>query len=186
MSGHAKHVGVADSQVTKLNGDVNFSREAIFSEVREVNEREKRTFSIILRGFDCNSVSAVRDKFKGVCQVLNVDTVELSDVVKIGDRKLFHAKVLDEDKRRELLAVANRLKSKKGFENLYIQKDLAYRQRQELSERRLGGNVTKVLGTRMKVKTAAFSLQLVVLLVRVVLVRGVEVVGLVTVMFSQR
>ena len=45
-------------------------------------------------------MSAVRDKFKVVCQVLNVYTVEFSDVVKIGDRKLIRAKVLDEDKRR--------------------------------------------------------------------------------------
>ena len=43
VSGHAKHVGVADSQVTKLNGDVNFSRDAIFSDVREVNERGKES-----------------------------------------------------------------------------------------------------------------------------------------------
>ena len=42
--------------------------------------------------------------------------------------------------------MANRLKSKKKFENVYVQKDLIYRQRQKLSERRHRGNVTKVLG----------------------------------------
>ena len=53
--------------------------------------------------------------------------------------------------------MANRLKSKKGFENLYIQKDLTYRQRQELSERRRGGNVTKVLGRMNEGENSSIS-----------------------------
>ena len=91
----------------------------------------------------CEVLTAiVCDKFKVVCQVLNV-AVELSDV-KTSDRKLFRSKILNVDKRRELLAVVNILKSKKGFENGYVQKGFTYRQRHELSEKRRRGNVTKV------------------------------------------
>ena len=39
----------------------------------------------MLRGFECNSANHVCDKFNEVCHMLNVGTVELSDVVKIGD-----------------------------------------------------------------------------------------------------
>ena len=79
-------------QQRALNRYVNFSRDTIFNEVREVIEREKRKCSIMLRGFDCNSVNDVREKCKEVYQILNVGSVDLSDVVKIGDRKLFCAK----------------------------------------------------------------------------------------------
>ena len=44
--------------------------------------------------------------------------------------------------RKELLMVASR-PSMRGFENVYVQKDLTYRQRQELSERRHRGNMTE-------------------------------------------
>ena len=48
------------------------------------------------------------DKFKIVCQVLNVGTVKVTDVVNIGDERLFRAKVVDDEKRRELLLVTNK------------------------------------------------------------------------------
>ena len=81
---------------------------------------------MILREFGCNIVNDVCDKFK-VCHVLNVGSVELGDVVKIGYKRLFRAKVLNDEKRTELLMETSKL-SMRGFENLYIQKDLMYRQ----------------------------------------------------------
>ena len=87
----------------------------------------------MLRGFDCNSVNDVCDKFKEMCQILNVGSVDLSDVVKIYDKKLFSAKVLN--KHRNLL-MTGRLRRIESFENVYIQKDLNYHQKPKLSERR--------------------------------------------------
>ena len=78
----------------------------------------------------------VCDKFKEVCHRLNIGAVELSDVVKIGDKKLFRAKVLNDEKWAELLMVTGQLRTMSGFEYLHIQKDLTSRQRQELSERK--------------------------------------------------
>ena len=40
-----------DFQRTKLNGNVNFYRDAIFSEVGEVNEREKKKALNYIKGF---------------------------------------------------------------------------------------------------------------------------------------
>ena len=131
---------VNGKQLGEVNRDVNFSRDAIFNEVRKVNERDKHKCSIILRGFECNSVNDVCDKFKEVCHRLNVGAVQLGDVVKIGDKKLFRAKVLNDETRAELLMVTGRLRTTSGLENLYIQKEIrrksSFRQRQELSEGR--------------------------------------------------
>ena len=114
---------------------MNFSRDTIFNEVREVTEREKRKCSIMLRGFDCNSVNDVCEKFKQVCQILNLGSVDLIDAVKIGDKKHFCAKVLNDEKCRNLLMVTGRLTTIEGFENVYIQKGLTHRQRQEFGEK---------------------------------------------------
>ena len=122
--------------------DVNFPRDRIFNELRDVIEREKRKYSIILRGLDYNSVN-VCDKFKDVCQIFNISSVDLSDV-KISDKKLFRAKMLNDYKRRILLMVTGRLRTMDGSENVYIQKDLTYRQRQELSERRRKSRLSTV------------------------------------------
>ena len=52
---------VNGKQLGEVNRDVNVSRDAIFNEVREVNERNKRKCSIILREFERNSVNDVCD-----------------------------------------------------------------------------------------------------------------------------
>ena len=110
-------VEVSGKQRGEGNRDVNFSRDASFNEVRKVNERERRKCSLILRGFDCNSVNEVCDKFKEVCHMLNVGAIELSDVVKIDDKKLIRAKVLNDEKRSKLLMVTGQLRNMSGFEN---------------------------------------------------------------------
>ena len=94
-----------------------------------------------MRGFDCESVNDVCEKFNNICQVLNIGIIEVTDIVQIGDKRLFRAKVLNDEKRKELLLVAKKLKSLKEYEKVYIQKDLTFRQRQELYERRYGRGV---------------------------------------------
>ena len=48
---------------------------------------------------------------------------------------------MNDEKRKELLLVAKKLKSLKEYEKVYIQKDLTFRQRQELYEWRYGRGV---------------------------------------------
>ena len=79
-----------------------------------------------------------------VCHILNGGSIELSDVVKIGHKKLFNAKELNNEKRRNLLMVTGRLRIIESFENVYIQNNLTYRQRQELSERRRKSRLSRV------------------------------------------
>ena len=84
----------------------------------------------------------VSEKFRNICQVLNVGDIELKDVMQIGDIRLFQAKILNDDKQKELLLVAKKLKALKEYEKvyIYIQKDLTFRQRQELYGQRHGGS----------------------------------------------
>ena len=58
--------------------------------------------------------------------------------MQIGGRRLFRAKILNYEKRKELLLVAKKLKGLKEYEKVYIQNDLTYRQTQELYEQRVG------------------------------------------------
>ena len=76
----------------------------------------------------------VCDKFKEICHILNVGSIELSNA-KIVNKKLFRANGLN-DKRANLLIVTGKLKTTRVFENLYIQREISFWQRQELSERR--------------------------------------------------
>lgn len=70
--------------------------------------------------------------------------LELSDE-KIGAKKLCRGKILDRDKYIELLMVANRLKSIKGFKNVYIQQDLTFRKRQEQTNKSQRENMSQAV-----------------------------------------
>ena len=61
---------------------MNFSRDTLFNEIQEVTEKKKCKCSVMLKGFDCNSENDVCEKFKKVCQILNVDSVDLSKSVE--------------------------------------------------------------------------------------------------------
>ena len=54
---------------------------------------------------------------KKICQILYVGFVNSSNVVKIGNKKGFRAKVLN------LLMVTSRLRTTEGFKNIYILKN---------------------------------------------------------------
>ena len=60
----------------------------------------------------------VSEKFWYVCQVLNVGDIELKDVMQIGDRRLFWAKILNIGKQKELFLVAKKLKALKEYEKV--------------------------------------------------------------------
>lgn len=81
-------------------------------------------------------MNAVGAKFGEICHALEIGPVELSDEMKVGNRALFRVKISDDEKQRKLLMVANKLKSMEGYEIVYVQKDLIYRQRKEFIVRR--------------------------------------------------
>ena len=112
------------------------SRQEVFVQVRELREREKRSDSIILRGFNTESVSAVGAKFSEICETLNVEAVPLVDIQRVGDTRLFRARISDAEKRRNLLLKVHELRNTENFSRVYIHRDLTYQQRQDLEARR--------------------------------------------------
>ena len=58
------------------------------------------------------------------CRALEVGSVELIDVIKVGNRALFRAKILDDEKWRELLMAAKKLKYMVEYESVNVQKYL--------------------------------------------------------------
>ena len=112
-------------------------KEDIRSELRELDDQNRRKQSIILRGFRVQTVEMVKTKFSSVCKSLGLGTIVLSDVSAIpGVGGLFRAKVTNDSDRYKLLASAKNLRDHSEFNSIYIQKDLTFNQRRELIERR--------------------------------------------------
>ena len=111
------------------------SRESVQIELRELQERERRQNSIVLRGCQTDNDRLLRRKLD-VCLFLDVGTVEFSDFVNIGNTGLFRAKIRDREQRMVLLNNVMRLKNSEQYRFLYIQHDLTYRQRQDMIARR--------------------------------------------------
>ena len=56
----------------------------VLTEVREIHEREKRKFSVILRGVNCESTQEVLSLFQKISSYLNVGSICIEDLVKVA------------------------------------------------------------------------------------------------------
>ena len=116
------------------------SREDMRVQFRELHEQEKRQTSVVLKGFNSADQDIVKKKFDDICALLNVGQVSLSGLSRIGETGLFRAKIEDKEKRSFLLSRVKELHSSEAFR--YIQRDLTYKQRQEIVARRSTFNVS--------------------------------------------
>lgn len=108
----------------------------IREEVREMEERNKRKSSIIIRGLNAPTTTQANEQFQQVATHLLSCQVPLSSIVCINnDKKLYRASVDDLDLRKRLLDSARTLKNS-PFSNVYINRDLTFQQRKVLAERR--------------------------------------------------
>ena len=119
-------------------------RDQVLESVKELNEREKRKDSIVLRGFGNIEVGRVQEKFNEVCTYLRLGSITLVDIVKIND-SLFRAKVTSRDRFMQLLGESRRLRESDSLRNVYIQRDLTYLQRQQQISRRASRNSSQPL-----------------------------------------
>ena len=104
--------------------------EEMLRSVREVNEREKRKHSVVLRGFGVSTVDEVVTKFREITEFLDVGSITLTDVVRINDN-LFRGTINSVEGRLKLLAESRKLKGTR-YDRMYIQRDLTYMQRQQV------------------------------------------------------
>ena len=76
----------------------------IRQEMRELQEREKRKQSIVIKGMHASSSEDLVRKFRELSFSFTGTRVELTDIVPIHNHTdLFWAKILDEDKRTKIL-----------------------------------------------------------------------------------
>jgi hypothetical protein len=106
-------------------------------ELRELAEQDKRKTSVILRGFNAPDVDCLQQRFDEICQALSVGVIQLENVCEIGSSGLFRAKIPHDLERKRLLDAAKGLKNIESFCNVYVNRDLTYRQRQDLKQRRI-------------------------------------------------
>ena len=68
---------------------------AIFDQVREVREREKRADSVVFRGLGDVPLQEVSSKFLAICRELRLPSITLVGLTKIGTTNLYRARIAD-------------------------------------------------------------------------------------------
>lgn len=111
-------------------------RALIRNETREMEERQKRKKSIIIRGVNAQTSDTLIPVFGEISNFLINSQAALTNITCIDrDKRLFRAKIEDDDVRKQILDNAKKLKNG-PFPNVYINRDLTYHQRGELKARR--------------------------------------------------
>jgi hypothetical protein len=130
---HAKPLGLGGIDAASGKIQVN---QMVREEVFEVQEQSKRRANVILKGFG-DDVNDAKTKFKEVSkQLINVE-YELDDIVKVnGQSGMYRCKILNEEIRTEILLNAKKMKDIDRFKKVFIQRDLTYKQRQEMYKKR--------------------------------------------------
>ena len=124
-------------KATTFPGNVLPSRDALFSEFREFEERKKRADSLIVRGLAGLTDAQFKTKFRDISRDLVGSCVDFSDVYCINREKgLFRVRTKDRKMRQTVLQNANKLKGHQSYGAVFISRDLTYIQRQEMRQRR--------------------------------------------------
>lgn len=129
-----QHLSQSDNPPSTGSGGY---RLVVRQELKELQEREKRKDSIIVRGIEAASPADLQAKFSELTQHSMGMRVELTDIRAIPSHPdLYRAKILNINERKQLLDRAKNLRGTR-YDKVFIRRDLTYAQRAELRERRL-------------------------------------------------
>ena len=119
-------------------GAMEAENRAVFrEEVRELMERDKRKESVIVRGISCAGEREFREKFAQVTGAVIGRSINPDSFFCIDQSKnLYRISILDSNLRKNLLDNAKNLKNNSDFRNVYLNRDLTFKQRQDLKTRR--------------------------------------------------
>ena len=123
--------------------DGMISREELYSELWEFEERKKRRESLIVRGTNAQNSSDFSRCFEEISTHLTGTAVVPDEIHRIGSGSstpLYRVKIRDSAVRMRLLSSARDLKSSDQFKDVYINRDLTFKQRSDLRARRLAQN----------------------------------------------
>ena len=81
---------------------------------------------MMLPGLQTDDDILLQRKLDDMCLFTDVGTVEFSDLVKIGNKGLFRAKIRNHEQRMVLLNNIKRLRHSEQYGFLHIQCDLTY------------------------------------------------------------
>ena len=125
---------VQSGQHQQTQGSLSQSliRDEVREEVREHAERNKRKDSLFVRGISAQNNNAFVEVFKEVChattgQVIAPDTVFCIDRPK----KLYRVKIANAEDRQKVLDTAKDLKDHSRYADVFINRDLTFKQRQQ-------------------------------------------------------
>ena len=114
------------------------TREQLYAELWEFEERRKRKESLIVRGTGSGPTTEFQQHFSALSSALTGAPVPVDDVYCISaERSMFRIKIRDSSMRSNLLRKARELKDHNLYSNVYISRDLTYKQRQDLRDKRL-------------------------------------------------
>ena len=115
--------------------DNNQIRSMIKSELVELREQDKRRSSVVVRGIIYRTADDFKNKFNQVSNRLLGRTVIMSGLTLINSR-IVRFNVDNREDRVQLLSSSPKLKTMKELNHIFISKDLTYKQRSELLNRR--------------------------------------------------
>ena len=112
-------------------------RSVVRQELRELQERDKRKDSVIVRGLEASSPADLAARFAELTQTNMGKRIELTEVKAIPSHPdIYRAKIMNADDKKLVLDRAKNLRGTR-YDKVFIRRDLTYSQRAELRERRL-------------------------------------------------
>ena len=128
------------SAVSQNSSQNILSRENLYVEMREFEERQKRRDSVVVRGIRGGSDQEFSQAFGNVASSILDRRVMIdpSNVYCINrENCLYRVKISNRDTRSDILTNARSLANNPNYVSVYISRDLTYMQRQELRLRRV-------------------------------------------------
>ena len=129
--------GPPAAPVPQVSGGVPISRNDLYTEMHEFEERKKRVSSVVVRGTNANSVPEFTATFKLVYESIMHSPPQIASVHCINaESKLFRVTLTEKNARVQLMNVARNLKDIPAHKNVYISRDLTKMQRTEIAAKR--------------------------------------------------
>ena len=115
--------------------------ENLYAELWEFEERKKRRESLIIRGSGAQSNAQLSGIFEDISSELVGTRVTPDEIHCINsENSLYRVKLVNSRVRMNILENSRNLRGSMRFGQVYINRDLTYKQRQELRNRRLARN----------------------------------------------
>ena len=125
------------SQLASTPNNGFATRESLYTEFQEFEERKKRKDSLIVRGIVASNDDEFRAIFGRVSNIVMDTVLQPDNVYRIPSQSnMFRIKITDTEARRKILLNAKKLKDHENFKNVYISRDLTFVQRQEFRANR--------------------------------------------------